>query len=148
MIGFTGTLLPLQSIMTAHNQWLSKTRCIRYWTTSVFSSAMTDLDLIYESATSSASVVRWLALHSWTLNLWILLRLTNPDHEWILFQNSGRTEERPPLRRVRLLLFASFVATKCVSISGQRFDFYQHIRCNETRFNEPLSRNGLFRHKF
>jgi hypothetical protein len=40
----------LQS-MTAHNRWLSKTRCIPYSTTSVFSSTMTDLVLIYESVT-------------------------------------------------------------------------------------------------
>jgi hypothetical protein len=42
---------------------------------SVFSSTVTDLVLVYESVTSSASVVRWLTLHSWTLNS---IRL----HEW------------------------------------------------------------------
>jgi hypothetical protein len=31
---------------------------------------VTDLVLIYESVTSSASVVRWLTLHSRTLNYW------------------------------------------------------------------------------
>jgi hypothetical protein len=31
----------LQSLITAHNQWLSKTRSIPYWTTSVFSSTTT-----------------------------------------------------------------------------------------------------------
>jgi hypothetical protein len=40
---------------------------------------MTDLVLISTSATSSASVVHWLILHSWTLNywsaFWILLRI-------------------------------------------------------------------------
>jgi hypothetical protein len=40
---------------------------------------VTDLVLIYESVTSSASVVRWLTLHSWTLDywtaFWILLRM-------------------------------------------------------------------------
>jgi hypothetical protein len=39
-IGFTGTALRLQSIITAHNQWLPRTLSIPYWT-SVFSSAMT-----------------------------------------------------------------------------------------------------------
>jgi hypothetical protein len=39
MIGFIGTSLQLQSIITAHNQWLSKTRSIPCWTTSVFCSA-------------------------------------------------------------------------------------------------------------
>jgi hypothetical protein len=41
-IGFTGTSLQLQSIVTAHNQWLSKTPSIPYWTTSVFSSTVTN----------------------------------------------------------------------------------------------------------
>jgi hypothetical protein len=74
MIVFVGTL-QLIPIITAHNQWLSKTRSIPCWTTSVFSSTVTNLVLIYESVTSPASVVRWLTLHSWTLNFWILLRL-------------------------------------------------------------------------
>jgi hypothetical protein len=64
MIGFIGTSLLLQSIITAHDQWLSGTRSIPYWTRSVFSYTLTDLVLIYESVTSSASVVRWLTLHS------------------------------------------------------------------------------------
>jgi hypothetical protein len=42
MIGFIGTSLQLHSIMTAHNQWLSTTRSIPYWTTSVFSSTVTN----------------------------------------------------------------------------------------------------------
>jgi hypothetical protein len=60
-------LLQLQRIITAYNLWLSKTRSIPYWTTSVFSSVVTDLVLNYESVTS-ASGVRWLTLHIWTLN--------------------------------------------------------------------------------
>jgi hypothetical protein len=51
------------------------TRSSPYWTTSVFSAAVTDLVLIYESVTSLVSVVRWLTLYSWTLNLWIHLRM-------------------------------------------------------------------------
>jgi hypothetical protein len=77
-------LLQLQSIVTAHNQWLLKTRSIPYWTTSVFSSTVTDLVLIYESITSSASVVRWLTLHSWTLNSLttdLRLNLSEPESE-------------------------------------------------------------------
>jgi hypothetical protein len=42
MIGFIGTSLQLKSIMTVHNQWLSTTRSIPYWTTGVFSSAVTN----------------------------------------------------------------------------------------------------------
>jgi hypothetical protein len=74
-------LLELQSIIKAHNQWHSKTRSIPYWTTSVFSSTVTGLVLIYESVASWTSVFRWLTLHSWTLNywiaFWIFLRITN-----------------------------------------------------------------------
>jgi hypothetical protein len=77
-------LLQLQPITTAHNQWLPKTRSVSYWTTSVFSSTVTDLVLIYESDTSSASVVHWLTLHSWTLNIWIPLRPNDWTHEWTL----------------------------------------------------------------
>jgi hypothetical protein len=53
------------------NEWVSKTRSIPYWTTSVFPPTVTDLVLIYESVTPSASVVLWLALHSWTPNFWM-----------------------------------------------------------------------------
>jgi hypothetical protein len=41
---------------------------------------VTDLVLIYELVTSSAFIVNWLTLHSWTLNFWILLWLT----QWTL----------------------------------------------------------------
>jgi hypothetical protein len=142
-------LLQLQPIITAHNQLLPKTRSVPYWTTSVFSSTVTDLGLIYESVTSSASVPRWLTLHSWTLNLWTRSSLTNESewiHELTLFYNSGRTDERSPSRTVLLLWFVSSVATKRVSISGQRFGFYQRIRCYERTFSEQLPSNGLFRH--
>jgi hypothetical protein len=44
----------LQSIITAHNRWLSKTRSISSWTTSVFFSTVTHLLVIWESLTSSA----------------------------------------------------------------------------------------------
>jgi hypothetical protein len=113
-------LLQFQSILTSHNQWLSETCSIPYWTTSVFPSTVTDLVLIYESVTSSASVFRWLTL--------------NYFYEWIsevanefFFNNSGRTVERPPPRTVRQLLSVSSVATKRAS-------------------SEPLSSNGPFRH--
>jgi hypothetical protein len=62
MIRFIGASLQLQPIVTAHNQWLSNTRSISYWTISVFSS------MWLMPVTSSASVVHWLALHSWLLN--------------------------------------------------------------------------------
>jgi hypothetical protein len=68
-------LLQLQPIITAHNQWVLRTLSIPYWTTSVFSSTVTDLVLNYESVISSASVVR-----CWTLNSVQLLNpLTNDE---------------------------------------------------------------------
>jgi hypothetical protein len=74
MTRFTGTSI---TITTGHSQWLSTTRSIPYWTTSVFSSTVTDLVVNYESVTSSAWVVLWLTLHNWTLNFWILLWLND-----------------------------------------------------------------------
>jgi hypothetical protein len=93
MIWSIHTSLQLQPITTAHNQWLSETRSIQYWTTSVFSSAVTYLVPIYESVTSSASVVRWLTLHSWTLNFWILLRLNH----WTRYESMNRSESESEL---------------------------------------------------
>jgi hypothetical protein len=54
----------LQLITTAHNQCLPKSRSIPNWATSIFSSAVIELVLIYESIISSDSVVRCLALRS------------------------------------------------------------------------------------
>jgi hypothetical protein len=82
-------------LTTAHNRWLPKTRSIPYWTTSAFCSIVNDLVLIYESVTSSASVVRWLTLHSWTLNpaqllnFWILFRLTDSINYVSFLYNFG-----------------------------------------------------------
>jgi hypothetical protein len=61
MIGFICT-----SITTNYNssQSVTKTCSVPYWTTSVFSSTVTDLVLIYVSVTYSAPIVRWLTLHS------------------------------------------------------------------------------------
>jgi hypothetical protein len=42
MIGFIGVPLQLHSTITAHSQWLSATRSIPCWTTSVFSSTVTN----------------------------------------------------------------------------------------------------------
>jgi hypothetical protein len=134
MIEFSGTFITislssLQSINRAHNQWRSKTRSIPYWTTSVFSSTVTDLVLIYESVAPSVSVVRWLALHSWTPNFWILLRLNDwtpwrkNSLNWTLFRNSEQTVERPPPPTVHLLLRAHslarirvFLTSRCLAM--------------------------------
>jgi hypothetical protein len=75
---------------------------------------------------------------------------TPPPHGLLLnsrmtvpFYNSGRTEERslPPTVRV---LHCFIRATKRVSIPCQRFDFYQHICC-ENVLAELLPTNVLFR---
>jgi hypothetical protein len=59
MTGFIATSLKLQSIMTAHNQWLSTTRSIPYWITSFYESQTKDscshIELPYESNSDSAS---------------------------------------------------------------------------------------------
>jgi hypothetical protein len=51
---------------------------------------------------------------------------TQLSYEWTLFYNSGRTEQRPPPRTVRLLLRGSSVVAKRI-------------------FGEALSGNWLFR---
>jgi hypothetical protein len=43
MIGFIDTFFTITINYNSSNQWLSKTRSIPYWTTNVFSSAVTDL---------------------------------------------------------------------------------------------------------
>jgi hypothetical protein len=43
----------------------------------VFSSPVTDLVLIYEPLIFPASVARWLTLHNWPLNFWIVLKLND-----------------------------------------------------------------------
>jgi hypothetical protein len=100
-------LLQLQSIITARN------RFIPYCTTSVFSSTVTDLVLIYESVTSSASVVRWLTLHSWTLNYDSrpLLRMKDLRINYVSsFYTSVRTEYRTLPSTVHVILCLSFAA--------------------------------------
>jgi hypothetical protein len=87
--------------ITAHNQWLSKTRSIPSWTVSVFSSFVIDLVLIYESLTSSVSVVRsitrlqsdWLHVHEWHTN-----------QLCVLFYTSVRTEYRTLSSTVHVIL--------------------------------------------
>jgi hypothetical protein len=64
MNAFIGTSIQLQPVITAQHQLLSKTCSIPHWTTSVFPSTVTELVLIYEPVTRSASVVHWLKLHS------------------------------------------------------------------------------------
>jgi hypothetical protein len=130
-------LLQLQSIIivSSHNQWLPNTHSIPYSTTSVFSSAVTDLDPIYESVTSSASIVRRLTLHSWTLNSLTSDECRTTAHSSLTGMNwtnsfitSGRTEYKSPCLTVPLLL--------CFSV---------FILCHGNVLTEPLPSNGLSR---
>jgi hypothetical protein len=115
--------LQLQPITTAHNQWLSKTRSIPCRTTSVFSSTATDSVPIYESVTSSGSVIR--CLQGWTLNFWILLRLNH----WTLTNS--------------LLLFGTNRREITTSNSSS---VTVSIRCRGNVLSEPLPSNGHIRH--
>jgi hypothetical protein len=87
--GFWITWLDLLALLYNHNQ-LSQVaingclpRPIPYRTTDVFSSTVTTWFWFTKAVTSSASVGRWLTLHSWTLNyrtaFWILSRMPNDD---------------------------------------------------------------------
>jgi hypothetical protein len=84
----------------------------------VFSLLVTGLVLIHGSVTSSASVVRWLTHHSWTLNFWILcttqLRLNRSSVHGSLYS----------LARIHANLCWIFVDMR-------------------TRFSESLASNGL-----
>jgi hypothetical protein len=129
LLDLLALLLQLQPTATAHNQWPPKTRSIPYWPRNVFSSAVNNFVLM--SVTSSASAVRWLTLHSWTVNywtaLWILLRLTNA--EWRLttelnlqmnyvlpFYNSGPSRIEITISDILCTTAALFVVTDtCIS---------------------------------
>jgi hypothetical protein len=71
----------LSTINHNNSQSTTNSRAIPYWR-GVFFLALTKLVLIYESVTSSASLIRWLTLNSWESNystaVWILF-----TNEWI-----------------------------------------------------------------
>jgi hypothetical protein len=56
MIGFTGTSITITKNYNSLQSMTAQTRSIPYWTTSVFSSIVTDLVLIYVSVTSSTAI--------------------------------------------------------------------------------------------
>jgi hypothetical protein len=116
--------------MTAHNQWLSTTLSIPYWTTSVFSSTVTDLVPIYESVISSDSVVRWLALYSWTLKFWILSRLKDWSNWTLQSQSESESESESELLYNWRFTGNHFVlATSILRIATSNFVF-QHKTCS------------------
>jgi hypothetical protein len=94
MIGFIDTSLQLQSIMTAHNQWLSKTHSIHCWTTSVFSSTVTS--------------EHWIALND--------VCLANDESLATEISWTELTSRQPEYRSLILLSFILSVATKRSSL--------------------------------
>jgi hypothetical protein len=83
-------LLQLQSIITAHNQWLPKICSIPSWTTSVFSSTVTDLVLIYESVTSSMndeSLTNERRLHSDWILFYEWLPISELSYRWMTYES-------------------------------------------------------------
>jgi hypothetical protein len=132
MIEFISTSTTITTHYNSSHQWLSKTRSITYRTTSIFSSAVTDLVLIYELVTFSASVVLWLGLHSWKLNFWILLRLNYDslmNAEWLNSPELNKLPGEPNISHHVLQL-------PCYSLS---------VCCHGNVLTESLPSNGLFR---
>lgn len=121
--------LQLQSIITAHNQWLPKTCSIPSWTMSNFSSTVTDLGLIYKSVTSLAYFVRWLAFHSWTLN-----------HDCNLTDLSSTNDCRLSQICVLLYLGENWLHDTTSNSSSVTVS----ISCRRNVLTKPLSSNGLF----
>jgi hypothetical protein len=134
MFGFIGTSVTITVNYNCSQSVVAKTRSTPYWTTGVFSSAVTDLVLVYGLVTSSASAVRWSTLHSWTLNFWILLRLN---------YDSGRTEYRSPQLKSSSVILCLFVATGMCS--RNRCSATDYSGLSRKRVTEPLASNGPFR---
>jgi hypothetical protein len=138
-------LLLISINYNSSNRWLSTTCPIPSWTTSAFSSTVTDLILIYDSVTSSVSVVRCLTLHSWAPNSLtnksaftndrlknelVDYSSTNESINYVSsFYNSERTEGRPSPRTVRLLLRLFVVTGKCLLNRCLAMDYSASIRC-------------------
>jgi hypothetical protein len=101
------------TITTAHNQWLSQTRSIPYWTTSVFPSAW--LTWFWFTSRPLLQLQLFVGQHS-TAEHWTLLRMPNDWTllNWTLFFNSGRTEGRSLPPTVRLLLRLFVTAGACL----------------------------------
>jgi hypothetical protein len=120
---------------------------------------VTDLVLIYESVTSSASTVRWLTLHSWTLNpdwitseWWVawttnVLRITSNKltHELYFITRSEPKRDHHLEQFVCYYLFHPLLWNVCQSRDKALIPT-RVIIATKSAFSEPLSSNGLFRH--
>jgi hypothetical protein len=126
------------------SQSMTKTCSIPNQATDVFFSTVTGLVLIYESVTSSASVVRWLTLHSWTLSY---------SYEWIdEFTNELSFITRDEQKRdhhlklfVCYCLFHPLLRNVCQSRDNALISTSVFVAMKRA-CSEPLSRNGLFRY--
>jgi hypothetical protein len=125
-------LLQLQSMRTALNQWLLKTRSIPYWTTSVFSS--TDW-LGSDLRIGHSFSFRRPLVNTPQLNTQLSLEWTE------LFYNFG-TECHHVLKfPCYSLLLCVFVATgTCLSNRCRAMDYSAYIHCSG---NKPLASSGL-----
>jgi hypothetical protein len=111
------------------------------------------LQLIRTVHTLNSFLITNLSLYSlwfsdWSLSL-LLLSTTDcfsatPHCSGIFlsFYQFWRTVSISPASRVPVLRSSAWCWIPCIN-SGQRFD--SCVRCPETRFNNSLSRNGLFR---
>jgi hypothetical protein len=142
MIGFIDTSSTI-SLNYNHSRQLTVSDCLKlvqFLLGPRVSSTVTDLGLIQESATSSASVVLWITLHSWTL-------LTNADfcttdlHEWLLLMTPVRLTELP-----NELPLISLCGPATEHPFERFFCCIVRIRCHGNACSpKSLPSNGLFR---
>jgi hypothetical protein len=124
MNGFIGTSLPLQSSITARDQWLSMTCPISYWTTSVFSSAW----LTWFWFTNRSLL---LLLLPWTTTV---LRVTCFSLHGFLYSLPVTMENICCLS----IVTETYLPNRCLSV-----DFRVRSLLRERVFGEPLASNGL-----
>jgi hypothetical protein len=140
MMYLLALLLQLQPIITAHNPWMSKISSILNYEHLPF--CVTDLVLIYESVTSLASVIRWLALHSWTFNFHTAAELRLSWNEL----TSRRTECKSPRLKflsnsVCIRYHGNVLPNRCPALDYSATNSY-----SGNMLPELLPTNGHIRH--
>jgi hypothetical protein len=133
--------LQLQSIITAQNQWLSKTCSIPYWTTSVFSSTVTDLVPIYESVTSSTATALRMTRTELKNELFFITSV-EPNKSHYALQFLYYSLIPLPLKRVlvNLWLAMDFSSVRCENLCLASCWFWLHYSGLQV-----LSHNILYR---